>query len=343
MPDKRTTIEDIAREAGLSPSSVSRALNNHPRISKATKKRVFKLAEEMGYIPSFLGRGLAQSRTFLIGLVVPDSRPFFTELTAAVQDAAEEAGYWVLQMRNHDDEHKSATIIDSMLSIGVDGMIYAACRLHDPAVEALIDDGFPIVLANRRLSEDKGDQVIFDDTYGGYLAASHLIRLGYQRIGIIRGSKDLSTAEAQFLGFLQAFDERGIKIPDGMVKVGGYTAEQGYALAKEMMQMFDPPQAILCSDDHAALGVWEYLSEANLRVPQDVGLIGHDDIQISSHPLIQLTTVSGNIEEMGKTAVKLLLRRINDRPETHQKKFLEPHLIIRRSCGYQLRRSNDLK
>lgn len=339
MSHKRITIKDLAQASGLSPSTVSRALNDHPRISQKTKKKVLKLARSMGYTPNLLARGLVTRTSFLLGLLVYDFRnPFYAELTRAIQDTAEEHGYWIIQSSTDDDPDKARLIVDSMMRVGVEGLIFASCQLEDPLVEGLLERGFPVVLANRRLHEDRGNFVVMDNVYGAYLVVSHLIRLGYRRIAMIQGPRGVSTGADRYQGYLEAMREKGLEVDQELVKEGlFFSQEAGYNLTRRLMMLSPPPQAIFCGDDYMALGAMKALGEMELHVPADVALVGFDDAEISSHPQIQLTTVSQDAQGMGRQATRILLQGLEGKLAEPQHVLLEPHLIIRESCGYKLR------
>jgi len=157
---------------------------------------------------------------------------------------------------------------------------------------------------------------------------------------MIGGPKNFSSGHDQFKGFIEALTKSGMKIHNELIKEGTFSMHSGYNLAKELMHASKPPEAIYCCDDHAALGAWKYLCENNFRVPDDVALVGHDDIEFSSHPLVELTTAKTNLKKMGEIAVQSLVGRINKEHKSFKKYLLEPHLIIRKSCGYNLRRAD---
>lgn len=323
--------------AKLSPSTISRALNNHPRISQNTKEKVLRLSKEMGYTPNLFARGLVKKKTYLIGLLVYDfCNPFYAELTRSVQDTAKDYGYWVIQGSTDDDQEKGDSLINSMIKFGVEGIICASCRLHDRLIEKLIDDRLPVVLLNRKLEKDKGDYIVLDNAYGAYLVINHLIHLGYRRIGMIGGPQSVSTSVDRYRGYTKALEERGLKLDEDLIRHGYFSQETGYKFAKTMMNLICPPEAIFCGDDYIALGALKVLTEMGVRVPNDVALVGFDDSEISSHPLIQLTTVSQNVQEMGRLGAKTIVERIEGKLKSPQKILLEPHLLIRKSCGYQL-------
>jgi LacI family transcriptional regulator len=338
MPYQRITIKDIARVAHLTPSSVSRALNNHPRISQGTKEKVLALAQKMGYSPNLFARGLVKKKTNLVGLLVYDFRnPFYAELTRSIQDTAQDLGFWVIQASTDDDQGKADVLIDSMIRMGVEGIIFASCKLRDKAVEKLIKDGFPVVLVNRKLNKEIGDYVVLDNTYGAYLLVNHLINQAYRRIAMISGPRSVSTSVDRYQGYVQALKDKGLKLDKTIIKYGSFSPETGFKFTKQLMSRMNPPRAIFCGDDAIALGAMKALGQLGLRVPEDISVAGFDDAEISSHPLIKLTTVSQNLKKMGKLAARTLVDRIEDRQKAPQRILLEPHLIIRRSCGYKLK------
>jgi DNA-binding LacI/PurR family transcriptional regulator len=337
MKYHQTTIKDIARVANLSPSTISRALNNHPRISTKTKEDILKLSKKMCYTPNLFARGLVKKKTYLIGLLVYDfCNPFYAELTRSIQDTAKEFGYWVIQASTDDEQEKADSLINSMINLGVEGIIFASCTLHDRSVERLIDDRFPVVLLNRKLKRDRGDYVVLDNTYGAYLIVNHLIQLGYKRIGMIGGPRNVSTSADRYRGYTKALREKGLEIDEDLIRHGFFSQETGFKFTKMMMGLLNPPEAIFCGDDYIALGSMKAMGELGLRVPDDVALVGFDDSEISSHPLIQLTTVSQNVQEMGRLGAKIMVEQIEGKLKKSQKILLEPHLIIRQSCGYKL-------
>jgi LacI family transcriptional regulator len=336
MNQRRVTIKDIAREARLTPSSVSRALNDHPRISPETKAKVLHLAQKLNYSPNLFARGLVKKKTNLIGLLAYDFRnPFYAELTRSLQDTAQDLGYWVIQASTDDDREKADALIDSMVRTGVEGIIFASCKLQDKAVESLIRDDFPVVLVNRKLNKDLGDYVVLDNAYGAYLIVNHLINQGQNRIALISGPRSVSTSADRTQGYLKALKDRGLKIDRSIIKYGAFSQDTGFKYTKQLMSLLNPPRAIFCGDDAIALGAMKALGTLGLRVPEEVSVVGFDDAEISSHPLIKLTTVSQNLKKMGRLAAKTLIDRIEGRQKTPQRILLEPHLIIRRSCGYK--------
>ena len=283
MTQRRVTIKDIARETRLTPSSVSRALNDHPRISSETKARVLKIARKLGYSPNLFARGLVKKKTYLIGLLAYDFRnPFYAELTRSLQDTAQEQGYWVIQASTDDDREKADALIDSMIRTGVEGLIFASCKLRDKAVETLIQEGFPVVQVNRKLKKDLGDYVVLDNAYGAYLIVNHLINQDHRRIALISGPRSVSTSADRTQGYLKALKDRGLKIDPTLIKYGAFSQETGFKYTRKLMSLLNPPRAIFCGDDAIALGAMKALGTLDLRVPEEVSVVGFDDAEISS-------------------------------------------------------------
>lgn len=338
MRKPRVTIKNIAEVVGLSYATVSRALNNHPRVHPNTRATIIKTAEEMGYRPNFHAKTLVKRKSNLIGLLVFDFRnSFYTELTRVIQDVAEDMGYWVIQANTDDNPEKTESLVNFMQNIGVDGIIFASPRLDDDLIERLIEDGFPVVMANRHLSKTVGDYVILDNRYGAYLAVMHLIHLGRRRIAMIKGSEYTSTSEERYQGYLDALQESNLPVDNELIKPGAFTQDSGHKWTRRLMRHQNPPDAILCGDDEIALGAIRALEEIGFTVPGHVAVVGFDDSNISSHPRIQLTTVSQDVQKMGMLVTDMMARRIENPAAEYEQIILQPNLIIRQSCGSHAR------
>jgi LacI family transcriptional regulator len=336
MIKTRVTLKNIAEVLGLSYSTVSRALNNHPYVKQETKARILKVAEEMEYRPNLFAKGLVKRKSNLLGLLVYDFRnTFYADFTRITQDMAEEQGYIVIHANTDDKPAKTELLVNSMMSIGVDGIIFASVRFDDAIVKNLIEEEFPVVMANRRLGKKIGDYVVIDNEYGAYLAVNHLIHLRRRRIAMIKGTEETSTGKGRFSGYLKALKENGLKPDEELIKPGTYTEESGHQWGRRLMHQKNSPDAIFCGDDEIALGVIRAVEELGLSVPKDVAVVGFDDSNISSHPRIQLTTVSQDIRRMSITALDILVHKIEKPSKKKKHIILQPNLIIRKSCGFQ--------
>jgi len=337
---KATTLQDIATRTNLSRSTISRSLNDHPKISTKTKKRGLQVAKELNYHPNIAARGLAQNKTYLICVVLTDLEdPIDSQLMRSIQDTAEAADYWVLPALMYDDAKRCERLIDSMMKINVDGFIFGSSFLEDPIVEGLLDQNIPLVQVIRRLEKDRGDQIVFDDRYSAGLSVNHLFKIGYRRVAIISGETKVSTSRWRLEGYCEAHAEWNIPVDQTLVQAGRFfSIDEGYRLAKKLMGLPQPPEAIFCSDDHLALGAMNALGELNLSVPEDVALVGIDDLDVSSHERIQLTTIHQDIQKMGKFATQILLDRMAGKTYPHRQISLKTDLKIRKSCGYSLKK-----
>ena len=338
-----TTIKDIAKLAGVSHTTVYRALNDKPRISDSTKERIISIAREFNYQPNAVAQSLVLGRTKTLGLVITTIvNPFYPELARGIEDAARSLGYNIILCCTNFDISLEKQYIDMLRSRGVDGIIFTSAHIHDPNITRLVRDHFPLVLVNRRVYGDPMmdyiDYVVVGNAKGGFLAVEHLIKMGHKRIGVISGSRGSSPAVERLEGARRAFTEYGLDPGELLVLEGDFLKSSGYEAAREFLAAGDPPSAIFGINDYMALGALEAVLDSGLRVPEDIALIGFNDIEFTSLKAIDLTTIGQKKYEMGSIAVHTLLERIEggDRDKARQI-TLEPDLIIRRSCGYHLR------
>jgi LacI family transcriptional regulator len=329
-------LQDLASELGLSVSTISRALSNHPNISDKTKRLVIAEAKKMGYAPNLFARSLAKRKTFLIGLILTEIRDNgVASLAMSAQKTLEDAGYWVIFCDIENDFQRADTTLKSLVQMGVDGIIYAATKLEDRTVEDLIDSGYSIVLINRKLGIEKGSYVISDYQYGAYLGVNHLLNLGYRRIGIIHGSLETSPSADSLKGYVKALQERDIPIENEIIQEVKFNMDTGFAAAKRLLQLDHPPEAIYCYDDYMALETIHTIHESGMRVPEDIAVVGADDVDISRHARINLTTIRHNLKKIGQLGAKIVIDQIEGRISTPQRIQLAPELVIRDSCGYK--------
>ncbi len=338
-----TTIKDIAKVAGVSHTTVYRALNDKPRISQSTKERIISIAQEFNYHPNVLARSLVSGRTKTLGLVITTIvNPFYPELAREIEDTSRSLGYNIILCCTNFDISLEKQYIDMLRSRGVDGIIFTSAHIHDPNITRLVRDHFPLILVNRRVYGDPMmdyiDYVVLENARGGFLAVEHLIKMGYKRIGVISGSRGSSAAVERLEGARKAFAEYGLNPAELLVLEGDFLKPSGYEAAKRFLAMGDPPSAIFGVNDYMAIGALEAILDSGLRVPEDIALIGFNDIEITSLKAIEITTIGQKKHEMGSIAVHTLIERIEggDRDKARQI-TLEPDLIIRKSCGYHLR------
>jgi LacI family transcriptional regulator len=232
--------------------------------------------------------------------------------------------------------------IDMLRSRGVDGIIFTSAHIHDPNITSLVEERFPLILVNRRVHGDplmdSIDYVVVENAKGGFLAVEHLIRMGHERIGVISGPNDSSAVVERLGGVRRAFIEYGLNPTSLLVLEGDFLKPSGYEAAKKFLAMRDSPSAIFGVNDYMALGALEAILDSGLRVPEDVALIGFNDIEFSSLKTVELSTIGQKKYEMGSIAVHTLIERIEKGDGDRARQItLEPELIVRKSCGFHVR------
>jgi LacI family transcriptional regulator len=341
---KKITIKDIARMANVSHTTVSRALNNKSRIKNETKEKILAIAKELKYRPNFIARSLVMKKTKTLGLVITNiANPFYTELAQGIEATVRGLGYNIIFCSTHSDLSAEKHYIDMLRSKGVDGIIFSSAHMDDPNILVLAEEAFPIVLVNRRtyhpIVREKVDYVGIDNILGGFLAVEHLIRLGHQRIGVIGGSSESSVGFERLEGGKKALTSYGLEVMGNYFLEGDFLKGSGHRGGKEFLKMAEPPTAIFATNDYMALGTYQAIIEEGQRVPEDIALIGFNDIEFTATKGVELTTIGQKKYEMGALAVNILVEKIEEGESKSSTKeiFLKPELIIRKTCGFYLR------
>ena len=340
---EKITIKDIARIAKVSHTTVSRALNNQSRIRNDTKERILSIAKELNYRPNFVSRSLVMRRSKTLGLVITTiANPFYTELAKGIEATSRRLGYNIILCSTQSDLGTEKLYIDMLRSKGVDGIIFTSAHMGDPNIIELAEEGFPIVLVNRRTYHstvrEKVDYVGVDNIQGGFLAVEHLIKLGHCRIGIIGGSSESSVGFERIEGGKKALAAYDLKQKDDYFLEGDFLKESGYRGGISFVRMAEPPTAIFAANDYMALGAYQAVIEEGTRVPEDMAIVGFNDIEFTAMKGIELTTIGQKKYEMGSLSVETLVEKIEGRKVGPSKEvILKPELIIRRTCGFYLR------
>jgi len=348
----RPTLKDIAREAKISPSTVSLVLRDPEttRVSSATRKRIVAIAERLNYRPNLLARSLVGQKSSTLGLVITTMlNPFYAEITQAIIDRAREDGYGVIASSVGDggpkiEQHYTHELLDR----GVDGLIICSALRNDPVIHDLQKRGVPFVLALRGVDEGPCDQPLdfvgVDDRRGAAMVTEHLLGMGHTRIALITGPQETSTGHHRFSGAQAAFEARGLAIDPALIFKGDYTRVSGYDLTREIIRTQPRPTAIFSANDIMAMGVLQALAENGLKAPDDIALAGFDDIEMAGLPGVELTTISHQKIILGRLAVEQLLDKIKGESEHVVKKFIiDPVLVIRKTCGFNVRQDLDQK
>jgi len=339
------TIKDIARLAHVSHMTVSRVINGKPGVKAATKKRILRLVKELDYQPNLVARSLVVKRSKNLGMIITTIRnPFYIELAQGIEDTARSCGYNVILCCTNYELSLEGEHIRELKRRGVDGIILTSAQMRDGHVAALADEGFPLVLVNRRVVDpdlsEKVDYIGIDNVKGGELALEHLLRMGHRRIGIVRGSLESSVTMERMEGACKALTRYSLSLEEDFVFGGDYLKGTGYEAAKRFLSLPHPPTAIFSLNDYMALGVYDALTEQGVRVPDEMALVGFNDIEFASHKMVSLSTISQKKYTLGSMAVRRLIERIEG-ATAGMEWILEPELIIRRSCGYLIRGYSD--
>jgi len=326
------TMRDVAREAGVSVNTVSRALAGKPDVSPETRARVLEVAERLGYRPNKLARGLRSNKTFTLGVIVTDiANPFFAELVKGVEEAARGRGYSILLGDTGEDPAKEEAAIQVMMAERVDGLLITPVQSSRQALEEVMDSGFPVVLMGRYFPDLEAPFVVTDDVHGAIMAVEHLIALGHEHIGHVAGPLHISSARDRLLGYRKALEAHGIPLRDDYVLQGAVTLEDGYIAGKKLLKLNPLPTAVFAYSDFVAVGIMQAILEAGLRIPEDVSLVGYDDIVFSAYTKVPLTTIRIPKRKLGKEAVHLLISRLGNRRNIPSHKKLKVDLVVRDS------------
>lgn len=332
MMKKRATIKDVAALAGVSFATVSRVLDDRPEISDETKACVRAACAQLGYVPNAAARGLTGQSTHTIGLVVPDvSNPYFSGMTTAIEQAAAQHGYRVLLSNSLRDPEQELRAIDNFLSRQIDGILISPISPQSQSRHKALLGDLPCVYLGVNHNKDCS-YVMADNEAGAYAATRYLLRLGHRDILFMGGRATSRTRELRLRGFYRALEEAGLKgrdlsAPANVSQLRQWSYEQALELLPASL-----PDAIFAFSDITALKILEAAEERGVRIPEDVSLVGYDNIGFAALPRIHLTTISQHKFQQGRIAVERLLEQING-STAHTVDLLEPELMIRSTCA----------
>jgi DNA-binding LacI/PurR family transcriptional regulator len=324
-------LQDIARVVGVTPTTVANALKGKGNVSQATRERILKCAEELGYRPNTLARSLAEGKTFTLGFLLPTiSNPFYPEIAEAIERTAALHSYQILLCNTHQDFALGRQHLERLVSRWVDGIIVMGSSMDVDDIITQFRRGLPTVLCDWQENESPLGipQVSVDFRHAGALAAQHLLELGHQRIAVI---VDEPQQGLRLEGFRTALQQGGLPASSLLIQQGHSTPESGYHAAARLLAMPSPPTAIFATTDWMALGAMEAALDAGLRVPHDISIIGLDDIVVSAHIRPPLTTVAIPKFQLAREATEILFSLINHEPDIALSRTVEPFLIVRES------------
>ena len=334
------TLEDIARLSDVSRSTVSRVINSDAKVKEETRLKVLKVIQSIDFQPNLAARGLATGRTNVIGVIIPArvsvifADPYFPVFLQGVSSACNNRTYSVMLWLAEPDYERR--MIPRILHNGlVDGVVVASTLMDDPIVKSLFESKMPFILIGRHPSMDVNFLDV-DNLQAARKATLHLLRLGYKRVATITGSQDQVAGFDRYQGYLNALQDYDRTIRPELVADGDFTEEGGYhAMARLLPQK---PDAVFAASDMTAYGAMRAIHEANLRIPEDVAVVGFDDIPASARTTPALTTVRQPVQQMGSKAAEVLINVIENDINTTQKLIMDTELVVRESCGASKRR-----
>ena len=333
----RVTMRQVADRAGVSAMTVSRVINDSPRVSREARKRVEAAIAELGYVPNRLARGLIRQKTGAIGLIVPDvANPFFTLVVRGAEEAARRAGYHVILCNTQGDLERERGYLENMLAFQVEGLLIAPVDDRSrPSLRVLKKNDVPFVLVDRSIAGHDGDLVQGDSVGGARRLVEHLIALGHRHIGMVTETSDVSTARDRLQGYREALAAARIDVrPELVAEASAIDVRAAHDATLRLLDLLDPPTAIFSVNNIAVVGVAEAVRERGLEIPRNLALVCFDDIEHASRFLPFLTVMAQPAETFGTIATQLLLDRLAGQVSERRRIVVLPaDFIVRESCG----------
>lgn len=328
------TIRDVAARAGVSPTTVSHVINQTRPVSAGLAARVTVAMAELGFQPNTLARSLRRKRTHTLGMIIPDSaNPFFAEVGRGIEDTSFAAGYSVILCNSGDDSARELLYMDVLIGKQVDGVLLVPTGKQTELTLTVQARNIPVVLIDRDLPGAAVDRALIDNAAGAQLATRHLIDLGHRRIGYIGGPHDRGPEPGRSAGYRQALQEAGLVFDPLLMVEGNFRDAGGYGAAQTLLALPSPPSAIFAGNDLMAIGALAAARECGVLVPQQLSVVGFDDIHLASVVNPPLTTVAQPKYELGVIAVQLLLARLAHPELPPARHVLPARLVVRQSTA----------
>lgn len=333
MGAARPTIYDVARLAGVSTATVSRALNGTGKIAPATSASIDAAVRQLGYRPNTVARSLVTKSTQTIALLLPDiANPFYAALVSGIQQRALAAGSTMLLCTTEGDPEREEQYLSLLRAKQVDGVLVDGLVLPPERIADFVREGLPIVCLDRDIDSTSVPLVQVDNRLGARLATEHLLSLGHRRIAHVAGAPGLRISEERVAGYGAALAARGLERDPALVATGSFTEEGGYEAARTLLAA-SSPTAVFAANDLSALGVMHAIAESGRRVPDDVSVVGFDDLRLAGHTTPPLTTVHQPAFEIAQRATQLLLDLAGGREVPQRLHLLAPELVVRGSTA----------
>lgn len=329
-------INEIARLAGVSIATVSRAINNNGSVKEETRQKIQTIARELNYKPNPIARGLSRKKTDTVGVILPEMvDEFFSEIIRGIDEEAYRTNNYVMVSSSYSQRNIVETLLEFMSSGRVDGLILMIPQINDDVTTLINKSKRPIVLLNNNIKNNNFVSFNINNFQGAFTVVEHLIGHGYQNIALIQGPEGNIDANERYRGYVTALTNNRLPVNNSLIIPGNFTVKSGYYGFIRLMSQPQKPEAIFAANDMMAVGVYEAARTSNLKIPQDAAVVGFDDIFLSRLLAPRLTTVHVPIVELGRKAMRYLLKMINNQvdPKTSYREELSTGLIIGGSCG----------
>ncbi len=346
MPGKKkTTIQDIADALGITPSAVSKALNDHPRISDRTKKAVIEKAKQLNYQPNFLASALRSGKSKLLGVIVPAiDYAFFSSVVHGIEAVATKAGYNIIISQSNDSYEEEIASVNALIKTQADGVLASISNTTTSFehFQRLLDNDIPLVLFDRISEQQQVSTVVIDDFQGAFHAVEHLIQQGCRRILHLAGYQRISLYQHRIAGYRAALQRYGLPFNERLIIESNLSLADGERIMRTQLRQAPLPEGIFAAGDHAALGAMHVLQEAGIAVPEQVAIIGFSNEPFTAFIRPALSTVDQQSIKIGELAAQLFLEQIAKKrePFTPRHEVLQPQLVIRQSS---LRRATEAR
>ncbi len=306
----------VAREAGVSQSTVSRALRGDPQVREETRQRVDEAARRLGYVLQSLPSSPLSRWTRTVAVIVSDlTNPFFPSLLTPIYDELQLMGYRVVLLAERTDIPTGLETLQRLVDRSIGGVIVTTATLDSSVARDLQHRGLPLVLLNHYVDGLDVDRVVSDNHGGAVAGARHLLEMGHHRIAVVRGPTNTSTSRDRLAGLKEALDDAGVALDPALVREGGSSHQSGYQHTRDLLRLSDPPTAIVCGNDVVAFGALDAATSLRVRVPEDVSILGYGDIPMASWEVFQLSTIRQPIADMAQAAVRMLAERMEHAAE----------------------------
>lgn len=328
------SMDDVAKRAGVSIATVSRVLNNNGKVNEATRVRILKAIKELKYQPSRVAKRLRSKSVSgnLIGVLIPDiQNPFYVDVLEGIEEIAYNNNYALIVCNFSQDKTKEKMYLDILMSEGIDGLIAAPASEDDVQLKRMVKEGLPIVCVDRGLKDTDVDLVHINNEESAFKAVDYLIKQGYKRIAIMSGLSSIPSTHLREKGYIRALEENGIPVIEELIKRGDSKRFSGVTLCEELLSLPEPPDAVFTGNNLITLGALEVIHKRNLRIPDDVAIIGFDDMHWANSLNPPLTAVRQPAREIGKRAGELLIQRINEPERSCIQMMLNAELMKRNS------------